>query len=119
MKIGRYARISTVLALAGIGAGAGAGTASGQPAPHEQFICTFGSEQRLVSIYRGASGDDAASSACRVDYTKQGATKTLWTSNKDYAYCVAKAVALVTTLTDGHYSCKPETVEPPKAGSVE
>jgi hypothetical protein len=80
---------------------------------HEQFLCTAGPAKRLVSIYRNASGHEWGSGGCRVDYTKGGETKTVWSSKNDYAYCTKRALALVTKLTQGNYSCKPETVEPP------
>jgi hypothetical protein len=51
--------------------------------------------------------------ACRVDYTRNGRTTTLWSSKTGYAYCVAKAATLVTKLAEGHYSCKPQSVGAP------
>ena len=77
---------------------------------HEKFVCTSGAVKRVVSIFN----DKRESGGCRVDYTKDGETKTVWTSKNDYAYCVAKAVSLVTKLTEGNFSCKPETVEQPE-----
>jgi hypothetical protein len=74
---------------------------------HEQFICTSGPVKRVVSIYKKESG------ACRVDYKKGGETTTVWKSNKDHAYCTGKALSLVTKLVEGHFSCRPETVEKP------
>jgi hypothetical protein len=79
-------------------------------ASHERFICTFGAAERLIDIYRLGHGPQAG--RCRVEYTKNGMTRSLWSSNSDYAYCVRQAVGLVTKLSKGHFSCKPRTVEP-------
>jgi hypothetical protein len=77
----------------------------------EEFICTFGAENRMVSVIKTDAARDPK--ACRVDYTRNGKTTTLWSSKTGYAYCVAKATSLVTKLAEGHYSCKPQSVEPP------
>lgn len=81
-----------------------------QAPSHERFICTFGAAERLIDIYRLGHGPQAG--RCRVEYTKNGMTRSLWSSNSDYAYCVKQAVGLVTKLSKGHFSCKPRTVEP-------
>ncbi len=84
-----------------------------QPGPHEDFTCTSGAVTRLISIFnlsaRGQTG------ACRVDYTKDGKTNTLWSARNDYPYCVGKALSLVTRLTESNYSCRPEAKEQPGA----
>jgi hypothetical protein len=77
----------------------------------EQFICTFGSEKRMVSVVKTDAAREPK--ACRVDYTRHGKTTTLWSSNTGYAYCVARAASLVTKLAEGHYSCKPQSVGTP------
>src|ERR1700737_1933773 len=87
---------------------AGASIAQAQTESHQDFVCTSGPVKRVVTIF-SLNGNGG----CRVDYTKDGVTKTVWTSNKDHAYCVAKAVSLVTKLAEGNFSCKPETVEQP------
>jgi len=80
--------------------------------PHEEFICTSGPERRLISIYnRAVLNGKRESGACRVDYTKNGKTKTVWTSKTDRAYCLVKALSLVTKLVEGNYSCKPESID--------
>ena len=93
-----------------------AGASSGQ-APmesHEKFVCTSGPVRKVVSIYNHpALNGDHRRSACRVDYTKDGKTKTLWSSNSDHTYCTTKALSLVTKLIQGNYSCKPESVALP------
>ena len=78
---------------------------------NEQFICTFGSDKRIVSVVKADAAREPK--ACRVDYTRNGRTTTLWSSKTGYAYCVGKAASLVTKLTEGHYSCKPQSVEAP------
>ena len=75
----------------------------------ERFTCTSGSSTRLISIYRSADEGDLGS--CRVDYTKGGSTRTVWSANRGYGYCVKHAVELVTKLSRSNYSCSPSTVE--------
>jgi hypothetical protein len=81
-----------------------------QAQSNEEFICAFGSDNRVVSVVKT---DAREPKACRVDYTRNGRTTTLWSSKTGYAYCVAKAASLVTKLTEGHYSCKPQSVGAP------
>jgi hypothetical protein len=81
-----------------------------QTQSNEEFICAFGSDNRVVSVVKT---DAREPKACRVDYTRNGRTTTLWSSKTGYAYCVAKAASLVTKLTEGHYSCKPQSVGAP------
>jgi hypothetical protein len=88
-----------------------AASVQAQIEPHQKFVCTSGPVKRVVIIFHDSGKRELG--GCRVDYTKDGETKTVWTSKNDYAYCVAKAVSLVTKLTEGNFSCKPETVEQP------
>ena len=81
------------------------------PQAAEQFTCTRGASTRLISIYRADDGADLG--RCRVDYTKDGSTKTLWSANRNYPYCVRQALKLVTRLSSSNYSCTPSTVVPP------
>jgi hypothetical protein len=92
--------------------GASAGWSEPQPASRERFVCIFRADQRFVDISRLDSRGPRGG-ACRVDYTKGGVSKQVWSSNGDYAYCVKKAVGLVTKLSKGSFSCKPRTIEPP------
>jgi hypothetical protein len=78
-----------------------------QAQSNEEFICTFGSDNRVVSIVKTDAAREPK--ACRVDYTRNGRTTTLWSSKTGYAYCVAKAASLVTKLAEGHFSCKPQS----------
>ena len=88
--------------------------AQAEPGPHEEFTCTSGAVTRLVSIFN-LSVAEGQSGACRVDYTKDGKTNTLWSARNDYPYCVEKALSLVTKLTESNYSCRPEAKEQPGA----
>lgn len=89
---------------------ASAGWGEAQPETRERFVCTFGASQRFIDIYRLESRAPRGG-GCRVDYTKNGITKQVWSSSGDYAYCVKQAVGLVTTLSKGHFACKPQTTE--------
>ena len=82
--------------------------ANAQAQSHEEFICTFGSDRRVVSLVKADATREPK--ACRVDYTRSGKTKTVWSSKTGYAYCVAKTASLVTKLAEGHYSCRPQSV---------
>jgi hypothetical protein len=83
---------------------------------HEKFVCTSGSIRKVISIYNIGAADGAHErGACRVDYTQNGRTRTLWSSNSERAFCTKKALSLVTKLIQGNYSCKPESVSVPKA----
>jgi hypothetical protein len=84
---------------------------SAQARSDEEFICTFGADRRLVSIVKNDAAHEPKS--CRVDYTRNGKTTTVWSSKTGYAYCVTKAAALVTKLAVDHYSCKPQSVGAP------
>jgi hypothetical protein len=105
-----------ITGIVGILCVAAANPSSGQTAmeAHERFLCTFGSSQRLVSIFIRPTGAKQDAAACRVDYTKDGKTETLWVSQSDRAFCTAKAIGLVTKLGEGNYSCKPEAVVKPE-----
>jgi hypothetical protein len=96
---------------------ANAAGAQAQPESRERFVCTFGNNHRFIDIYRLAAGGPRGA-GCRVDYTREGVTKRLWSASGDYAYCVKRAVGLVTTLSRGNFLCRPQTAEPPDgAGS--
>jgi hypothetical protein len=77
----------------------------------EEFICTFGSDNRRVIVVK--TDEAREPKACRVDYIRNGKSTTVWSSKTGYAYCVAKAASLVTKLAEGHYSCKPRSVGAP------
>ena len=85
--------------------------ASAQTQSHEEFVCTSGSDRRVVSIVKADATREPKS--CRVDYARNGKTTTVWSSKTGYAYCVTKAASLVTKLAETHYSCKPQSVGAP------
>jgi hypothetical protein len=91
--------------------------ANAQAQSHEEFICTFGADKRVVSLIKTDAAREPR--ACRVDYTRNGRTTTVWNSKTGYAYCVAKAASLVTKLAEGHYSCKPQSVGTPDESKLE
>jgi hypothetical protein len=91
-----------------------AGSALAGEQPHEEFVCTSSSSTRIVSIFnRDESAGDRKIAGCRVDYKKDGSTKTMWSSTTETAFCVAKALELVAKLRDGNFVCKPHSVESP------
>jgi hypothetical protein len=74
----------------------------------ERFLCTRDTDHRIVSVVKTDTAGEPR--ACRVDYTRNGSTITLWSSKTGYVYCVTKATSLVTKLAGGNYSCKPQSV---------
>jgi hypothetical protein len=81
------------------------------PEANERFLCTSAGAQRLVSIFtRPAGQTQPGTEVCRVEYTKDGKTQTLWRSKMDRGYCAAQAIALVTKLSEGGYACKPQAL---------
>jgi hypothetical protein len=77
----------------------------------QDFSCTLGSMKRIVSIITFAPSDRQPRGACRVDYTKEGVTKEVFSSGTGHAYCTKQATALVTKLGEAHYSCRLQTLE--------
>lgn len=89
----------------------GAINSRAQTQSHQDFVCSLGAEKHIVSIVSLGQSDRRRRAACRVDYTKNGKTKTLWSSATGLAYCAKRATGLVTKLVEAHYSCRVETVE--------
>ena len=86
-----------------------------QVIPHQDFVCVYGASRRIVSVFNLDSPvGSQQQGGCRVEYTKDGATTTLYTSKSGRAYCAAKAASLVTVLEKGNYSCRAEMVEKPE-----
>lgn len=104
----KLAHVGLMIAFSAAAATTGWGEA--QPESRERFVCTFGASQRFIDIYRLASRGPRGG-GCRVDYTKDGVTRPVWSANGDYAYCVKKAVGLVTKISKGNFSCKPQTID--------
>jgi hypothetical protein len=74
----------------------------------EQFICRLpGTADRQIGIYRPPGGPQR----CRVDYTRDGKTRSLWSSGHDYKFCVRKALEIVGLLQGVNFKCSPQTVE--------
>jgi hypothetical protein len=59
---------------------------------------------RKIGIYRPGGPQ-----RCRVDYTRDGATRSLWSSGHDYQFCVRKALDIVRLLETVDFQCRPET----------
>jgi hypothetical protein len=89
-----------------------------QAPTHQDFSCSLGPIKRIVSIITLPPSDRLPRGACRVDYIKDGTTRTLWSSSTGHAYCIKQATAFVTKLAEAHYSCSLQTVDgldrPPK-----
>ena len=76
----------------------------------EQFICGLpGTSDRRIGIYRPPGG----AQRCRVDYTRDGKTRSLWSAGHDYAFCVRKALEIVGLLEQAKFKCSPQTRETP------
>jgi hypothetical protein len=110
---GTAARANLVLALgvctAALAAPGFALSTASAPA-QEQFVCRLaGFSDRLIGVYRAPQGTPR----CRVDYTRDGKTRSLWKAGHQYAYCVRKAVEIVDLLEKVHFKCTPQTQEPP------
>ncbi len=67
---------------------------------------------RIVSVVTVPPSSAHARGSCRVEYSKDGVSKTLWSSSTGQAYCLRKATAFVTKLAEAHYSCSLATKEP-------
>ena len=96
-------------------AGTWAQTASPAPraTPQEQFTCLLSgtTDRRLIGIYRPARPQ-----RCRVDYTRDGKTRSLWSSGHDYQFCLRKALEVVRLLEGINFKCSLHSEE--DAGSA-
>jgi hypothetical protein len=69
----------------------------------EQFICHLpGTPDRQIGIYRPGGAQ-----RCRVDYTRDGRTRSLWSSGHDYQFCLRKALEIVGLLESVDFKCMP------------
>ncbi len=70
--------------------------------PQEQFTCRLAgtADRREIGIYR-----PGAPQHCRVDYTRDGKTRSLWSSGHDYRFCVSKALEIVRLLEGVKFTC--------------
>lgn len=64
-------------------------------------VCRSPVAQREIRIV------DSGATGCRVDYVKDGATRTLWSAATDRHYCASRAEALAATLQRNHFRCEP------------
>jgi hypothetical protein len=88
------------------GARAQAALPEPQAVAQEQFVCHLpGASDRWIGIYRPVSGPQR----CRVDYTRDGKTRSLWSSGRHYEYCVRKALEIVGLLEGVNFKCSPQT----------
>jgi hypothetical protein len=73
------------------------------------FICRSSTEVREIKTYvaDAPQPDSPAGFRCRVDYIKNGATQTVYSSHTARAFCDAKAEALAGRLQAGNFTCKP------------
>jgi hypothetical protein len=78
--------------------------APGSPGPaQEEFVCQLpGTQDRWIGIYRPDGPQ-----RCRVDYTRNGRTRSLWSSGHEYQFCVRKALEIVELLESVDFKCTP------------
>ena len=83
-------------------------------ATRDSFLCKSSSEVREIKTYVSASpvsasaeSDRATARGCRVDYIKNGATQTIWSSRTSRSYCDGKASRVAARLEASHFSCSP------------
>jgi hypothetical protein len=113
----RRHQCSVLAILAGMALWTSGARAQALPESHtvaqEQFVCHLpGVSDRWIGIYRPPSGPQR----CRVDYTRDGKTRSLWSSGRHYEYCVRKALEIVGLLEGVNFKCSPQTktaTEPP------
>jgi hypothetical protein len=89
-----------------------AGFIHAEPPSRQDFSCSQGSVTRFVSVVTIPPSPGHAHGSCRVEYTKEHVSKTLWSSSTGHAYCLKRATAFVTKLAEAHYSCSLKTKEP-------
>ena len=52
------------------------------------YVCTSSGQERVITVAYENAG---ASVPCKVTYTKDGGTSTLWNADQENGYCEAKA----------------------------
>jgi hypothetical protein len=92
--------------------GTGVGRSRADAPTQQEFFCEQGSATRIVSIITTPASDKQPHGSCRVDYTKDKVTRTLWSASTGHGFCIKKATAFVTKLAEEHYSCSLKTKEP-------
>lgn len=68
----------------------------------DHVVCTGGGATREIAIRHDSSDRDA----CRVEYTKDGATSTVWSARHDRMYCSRNAEQLRQKLVAAGFSCR-------------
>ena len=99
--------------LGGLAAALHGGAGCADEPTRQVFFCSQGAATRLVSVVTVPPTEAQPRGSCRVDYLKDGVTKTLWSSSTGQAYCLKKATAFVTKLAEARYSCSLTTKEQP------
>jgi hypothetical protein len=100
--------MAILLSLWTLGARAQSASVAPTAPAQEQFICRLpGTSDRQIGIYRPPGGPQR----CRVDYTRDGKTRSLWSSGHDYKFCVRKALEIVGLLQGVNFKCSPQTKE--------
>jgi len=104
----RFRRRRAVLFAFLIAAGS-AGAEDDWTTTRESFLCKSNAEVREIKTYISNSSDSdlAMARGCRVDYIKNGMTKTIWSSRTSRSYCDGKASRLAARLEASHFSCSP------------
>jgi hypothetical protein len=74
--------------------------------PQEQFSCQLPgtADRRQIGIYR-----PGGLQRCRVDYTRDGKTRSLWSAGHDYQFCVRKALEIIGLLENVNFKCAPHS----------
>jgi hypothetical protein len=102
--------VITISALWACHARAQPASAEPRALAQEEFICRLpGAPDRRIGVYRPT----AAPQRCRVDYTRDGKTRSLWSSGHDYKFCVKKALEIVGLLEGVDFKCSPQAREAP------
>lgn len=78
-------------------------SAAARTRPQEEFVCRLaGAADRRIGIYH-----PDGPRRCRVDYTRDGRTRSLWSAGRDYQFCVRKALEVVALLESVDFKCSP------------
>lgn len=97
-------RIETVLAWCVLATAAQAEDEA--PNASETYMCKSSNEVREINVYRTESSQGGDAGHCRIDYIKNGATRTVWSAATRKSYCDGKAAKLIAILESSHFSCQ-------------
>ena len=75
----------------------------------DSYICRSSNEVLEIKTYVSNASADGHEQGpeCRVDYIRNGVTRTLWSSHTSRSYCNGKASSLVAKFRSGIFSCEP------------